>query len=201
MGTNSSVNRTAAPRGPYKHHPLAFKRAVVEESPRPGTSVARTAREHGINANQLFLWRKTYREGMLHEASPLLLPVTIEQNRATERSNAEQASGFLLLESARLSLRIEGRPDPETLRVVLVAGVTYIRSGFDGLAVCIDQHRICFSSAITSVCSLLRLIIRCHAQMVKSDRAATASLFLFFMYLLRSKFSLNLKPDSFLKNL
>ncbi len=119
MDTNSSAIRTAAPRGPYKQHPPAFKRALVEESLRPGTSVARIAREHGINANQLFLWRKTYREGMLDETSPLLLPVTIEQNGATERSNAEQVSSCLLIESGRLRLRIEGRPDPETLRVVL----------------------------------------------------------------------------------
>ena len=81
--------------------------------------MARIAREHGINANQLFLWRKTYREGVLDEASPLLLPVTIEQSGAAERSKTEQASGCLLIEAGRLRLRIEGRPDPETLRVIL----------------------------------------------------------------------------------
>ena len=119
MDTNSNAIRTAAPRGSYKHHAPAFKRAVVEESLRSGTSVARIAREHGINANQVFLWRKTYREGLLDEASPLLLPVMTEQNGAAERPNAEQAPGYLLIESGRLRLRIEGRPDPETLRVVL----------------------------------------------------------------------------------
>lgn len=119
MDTNSSTIRTTAPRGPYKHHPLAFKRAVIEASLRPGASVARIAREHGINANQLFLWRKTYREGLLAEASPLLLPVTIGQSSAAERSKTEQASGCLLIEAGRLRLRIEGRPDPEILRVIL----------------------------------------------------------------------------------
>lgn len=119
MGTNSRAIRTVAPRGPYKHHPLAFKQAVVEESLRPGASVARIAREHGINANQVFLWRKTYREGALGEPSLALLPVTIERNVAVDRSSATQTSDCLLIESGRLRLRIEGRPDPETLRVVL----------------------------------------------------------------------------------
>jgi len=119
MDTNSSTIRTAAPREPYKHHPPAFKRAIVEESLRPGASVARIAREHGINANQVFLWRKTYREAMLEEASPLLLPVTIKQDVTATQLRAEQASGLLLIESGHLRLRIEGRPDPETLRVVL----------------------------------------------------------------------------------
>jgi transposase len=119
MDTNSSAIRTAVPREPYKHHPPAFKRAIVEESLRPGASVARIAREHGINANQVFLWRKTYREGMLEDASPLLLPVTIKQGVTATQLRAEQASGLLLIESGHLRLRIEGRPDPETLRVVL----------------------------------------------------------------------------------
>ena len=50
-------------RGPYRHHPLALKRAIVEETPQPGASVAQIARKQGVNANQVFLWRKTYREG------------------------------------------------------------------------------------------------------------------------------------------
>jgi transposase-like protein len=31
----------------------------------PGVSVARVAQRHAINANQLLLWRKLYREGLL----------------------------------------------------------------------------------------------------------------------------------------
>jgi transposase len=119
MDTSLSAIETVARRGPYNRHPLAFKQAVVEETLRPGASVARIAREHGVNANQVFLWRKAYREGLLGEASPVLLPVTIEQGAAEDRPSTEQASGALLIEADRLKLRIEGRPDPETLRIVL----------------------------------------------------------------------------------
>ena len=48
-----------------------------------------------------------------------MLPVTIEPDVAVDRTNSAQASGSFLIESDRLRVRIEGRPDAETLRVVL----------------------------------------------------------------------------------
>ena len=119
MDTNLEAIRASARRGPYRHYLPEFKRAVVEETLRPGASVALIARQHGINANQVFHWRKLHREGLLVDASSAMLPVTIEPEVAVDRANGEQASGSLLIESGRLRLRIEGRPDAETLRVVL----------------------------------------------------------------------------------
>lgn len=119
MDTNLEAIRAAARRGPYRHHRLEFKRAVVEETLRPGASVALIARTHGLNANQVFLWRKLYRESQLGDASSAMLPVSIEPEIAADQANSAQASGSLMIESGRLRLRIEGRPDAETLRVVL----------------------------------------------------------------------------------
>ena len=70
-------------RGPYRHHPLALKRAIVEETLQPGASVAQIARKHGINANQVFLWRKRYREGQLPDTKPTLLPVTLTPQKVS----------------------------------------------------------------------------------------------------------------------
>ena len=81
MDTNLDATRPPARREPYRHHRLEFKRAVVEETLRPGASVALVARMHGINANQVFCWRKLYREGQLGDASSAMLPVTIESPR------------------------------------------------------------------------------------------------------------------------
>jgi transposase len=69
MDTNSKAVISVGRRGRYQHHPLALKVAIVEQTLRPGASVARIAREHGINANQVFLWRKRYREGTLGEST------------------------------------------------------------------------------------------------------------------------------------
>lgn len=39
---------------------IAEKRRIVEETLVEGASVARVARAHGVNANQVFYWRKLY---------------------------------------------------------------------------------------------------------------------------------------------
>lgn len=38
---------------------------MVRQSYEPGYSVSLVARQHGVNANQLFLWRKQHQEGLL----------------------------------------------------------------------------------------------------------------------------------------
>lgn len=109
-------------RGPYRHYPLALKRAIVEETLRPGASVAQIARKHGINANQVFLWRKTYREGLLPDAKPALLPVTLAPLMVSDQLPAASNSvstGWLTIEFGQVRVRIEGRPDAEVLRLVL----------------------------------------------------------------------------------
>jgi len=119
MDTNSEAPITPVRRGKYRHHLPEFKRAVVEETLRPGASVALIARTHGLNANQVFHWRKLHREGQQGDASSAMLPVIIEPEVTADQANSAQASGSLVIESGRLRLRIEGCPDAETLRVVL----------------------------------------------------------------------------------
>ena len=93
MDTNSKAVVAAKRRGAYRHHPLALKRSIVEETLQPGASVARIARQHGINANQVFLWRKAYREGLLPESKPTLLPVTIAPSMVTDQLSAPRPFG------------------------------------------------------------------------------------------------------------
>ena len=41
------------------------KLAMVRESHEPGKTVSMVARQHGVNPNQLFHWRKLYQDGGL----------------------------------------------------------------------------------------------------------------------------------------
>ncbi len=41
------------------------KIAIVQQSFEPGMTVCLVARQHGVAASQLFLWRKQYQEGSL----------------------------------------------------------------------------------------------------------------------------------------
>src|SRR5215470_7284574 len=65
---------------------IAEKRRIVELAMQPGASVARVAREHGVNANMVHYWRKLYREGRLGENtanSVRLLPVSVNELATT----------------------------------------------------------------------------------------------------------------------
>jgi Transposase IS66 family/Transposase len=57
---------------------------IVEETLETGSSVARMARKHGINANQVFQWRRLYRSGHLGGPSSSglkLLAVTVRDGK------------------------------------------------------------------------------------------------------------------------
>ncbi len=115
------------------------KREIVEETLAPGTSVARVARAHEVNANQVFAWRRLYRKGRLGNSRqrPIrLLPVTVtdvgnsEVIVATESGGTVSSPvgreaaigtppGVIDLELSKAHLRIEGRADPDVLRVLM----------------------------------------------------------------------------------
>jgi transposase len=69
------------------------KRQIVEQTLSSGLSVASVARLHGVNANQVFYWRKLYRAGQLGsnggaEQQVRLLPVSDDQPAETEPEEA-----------------------------------------------------------------------------------------------------------------
>jgi transposase len=104
------------------------KRRIVEATLVPGASIARVARENGVNANQVFQWRYEYRNsaGWARQPRPELLPVTIaSEPRSVEV--AEVASGVPSLSigsihielPGRALVSVEGSVDPELMRTVL----------------------------------------------------------------------------------
>jgi transposase len=107
---------------------IAEKRRIVEETLAAGASVARVARGHGINANQVFGWRRLYLAGRLGEqkAAMKLLPVRVSESLPAplpvERSGADfpkPHSSTIHIELRRAQVRIEGSADPALVRVLL----------------------------------------------------------------------------------
>ena len=104
------------------------RRQVVEETMQPGApSVAVIARAHGVNANQVFNWRKLYHAGRLNDKAQAteLLPVRISENSSPEYVSGERpiiapvVLGAIHIELGRTRIRVEGAVDPENLRMVL----------------------------------------------------------------------------------
>jgi transposase len=115
---------------------LEEKRRIVEETLAPDASVARVARAHGVNANQVFHWRRQYRQGLLGEGNAetvQLVPVQVtgatagKTNRQVRRQSVRATcdgsrgtpSGAIQVEVPKGHLRITGSVDGESLRVVI----------------------------------------------------------------------------------
>jgi transposase len=103
METSSQVASEAAAatdvrgkRAKRQQRSVEQKREIVEETLAPGASVARVARAHEVNANQVFAWRRLYRKGRLGNARqrPIrLLPVTVTDVGNGEVIVATESSG------------------------------------------------------------------------------------------------------------
>jgi transposase len=102
---------------------VSEKLEIVQLTLRPGASVAEVARAHGVNANQVFKWRRAFERGELSESSTALIPVTVE-NRADNSSETEevqmQAGGSIHIElPGRAVISVESGADPILLRSIL----------------------------------------------------------------------------------
>ena len=112
----------------------AEKRRIVELVMQPGASIARVAREHGVNANMVHYWRNLYRQGRLGEKradSVHLLPVSVSESAAIaavepvtrlaplSATAMPPSSGSIYIEFPKIHLRIESGADAALVRLVL----------------------------------------------------------------------------------
>ena len=96
----------------------------------PGASIARVARENGVNANQVFQWRYEYRNGTgwaAKQSRAQLLPVTVvaepssiivPEVPSTPVPSPPSASIHIEL-PGRALVSVEAGVDPELVRTVL----------------------------------------------------------------------------------
>lgn len=107
------------------------KLRIVKLTLEPGASVAGIALANGVNANQVFRWKRQYERGELKprgsKRGTALVPVTIsaepEAPKVLESSipaPALPSAGSVTIEfPGRALLSIEGPADPAVIRVVL----------------------------------------------------------------------------------
>lgn len=98
--------------------PEALKREIVAATLKPGASVSVVARQYDVNANQVFMWRRRYRDAIEQptlqppSSTPALVPVTI----TPEPKVAPVAPPALPAETASKTIEIEV-PDGCRVRV------------------------------------------------------------------------------------
>ena len=132
---------TAGVRRPSRkgcpNHAVAFKRELAAAACEPTASVAKLAREHGVNTNLLFRWRRQYRAGEFGLPDPIPLPRSNPSAVPVVANGPERAVTLLpvhapITESAAVAraacievvfacatVRICGAPETAPLRMVL----------------------------------------------------------------------------------
>ena len=132
------VQPISQPRSKRRYRSAEERRRIVEETLVAGTSVAIVARAHGVNANQVFGWRKLYQAGRLGSANATsmieastscvrLLPVSISAEVECGQQTAVavgqrrdgEAAGVIELTLAKAQVRIAGKVEAGVLRVLL----------------------------------------------------------------------------------
>ena len=121
MSTKLIMDTNATGRRRNRSWPDALKREIVAASYAAGSSVSQVARRYDVNANQVFDWRKLYRDDPRVSASPVvsgLVPVvvTAEPDAAPTQPSAETIAIEL---AGKYRVRVGGGFDAQALRRVL----------------------------------------------------------------------------------
>ena len=123
MDTSEQTPQIRVQRTKHRRRTLQERRAIVEETLLPGASVSRVARRHDVNANQVFYWRKLYREGWFgSRADTQLVPVKVASDRSVEAVKEDDflpRSGTLEIKLLKGTLRVAGNVDVVVLRTAI----------------------------------------------------------------------------------
>ena len=108
---------------------VAEKRRIVELTMEPGASVALVARAHGVNANQVFAWRRAFKSGQLAESGGSMPQLCFRlryrlhaRRRFGEPATEQQlaTAGTIHIEfPGRALISVESGADPALLRSIL----------------------------------------------------------------------------------
>lgn len=123
MSTKSVMGTTATGRPRNRSWPEALKREIVAASFAPGSSVSMVARQYDVNANQVFGWRKRYRDAPpvpVVPSAPQLIPVMVTAEPdavATQPSTVVETIEIDL--AGKYRVRVSSGVDAQALRRVL----------------------------------------------------------------------------------
>ncbi|MGF6963999.1 transposase [Paraburkholderia sp. BL6669N2] len=118
------TQRPGSRKGRPNHSP-EFRRRLAMAACESGVSVARLARENGLNANLVYTWRRRYLAEQQAEAVQLV-PVAIvnevssvNEPPALSESEVVRPAGSIEVRIGRAVVKVDGIVDAEMLRTVL----------------------------------------------------------------------------------
>jgi transposase len=122
VSTKSVMGTTATGRPRNRSWPEALKREIVAASLAPGSSVSIVARQYDVNANQVFGWRKRYRDAprvLAVPSAPQLIPVMVTAERDAVATLPAVVERIEIDVARRYRVWVSGGVDAQALRRVL----------------------------------------------------------------------------------
>jgi transposase len=116
MGTTTTGRRN-------RSWPEALKREIVAASLTRGSSVSMVARHYDVNANQVFSWRKRYRDDSrmpIVSSAPQLIPMIVAAERGAAATQPTSVAETIEIDLAgKYRVRVSSGVDAQALRRVL----------------------------------------------------------------------------------
>jgi transposase len=117
MGTNSASRRKK------RSWPEALKREIVAASYAPGSSASKAARHYDVNVNQIFNWRRVYRDDPprpVEPHAPQMVPLVVSEESPAYAAHASALQGMIEIDlTGKYRLRVGiGFDTPTFLRVL-----------------------------------------------------------------------------------
>jgi transposase len=122
VSTKSVMGMTATGRRRNRSWPEALKREIVAASLAPGASVSVVARRYDVNANQVFSWRKRFRDipaAAAVKAVARLVPVMVTPERDAAARQPSTAVETIEIGLGDYRVRVGSAVDAQALRRVL----------------------------------------------------------------------------------
>jgi|tagenome__1003787_1003787.scaffolds.fasta_scaffold18332733_1 transposase len=132
MGTTltQSAEKKPGSRTGRPNYPRQLRDRLAAAACEPGVSVAKLARENGINANMLFTWRRRYLADRQAQSAGLV-PVVLLSDTPTEViatvpvepqaqvPKSVSPVGTIEIRIGRAVIKVDGMVDADMLRIVL----------------------------------------------------------------------------------
>jgi transposase len=123
VSTKSVMGTTATGRPRNRSWPEALKREIVSASFAPGSSVSMVARQYDVNANQVFGWRKRYRDDRrvpTVPSAPQLIPVMVTAEPDAVATQPSKVAETIEIDLAgKYRVRVSSGVNAQALRLVL----------------------------------------------------------------------------------
>lgn len=114
-----STSKSEEVKPKRRQWPEEERQRIVQASLKPGTTVDAIARLYGVNASQIYDWRKQHRQRMKADKRSVLVPVQVTEGAAVAAPDRKQQCNSVFIEARSVRVILNGSVEAAVLATVL----------------------------------------------------------------------------------